>query len=117
MRAFKERKDIYVVYFTFLDYLVDGRRNSYKIDFTRFKIRDIDTGTVLFEIAKPDDENIDEEIDYDETDPDSPKCPRFSSDASTEFGETSVCNDHINSRESPDIAFPPETQMSQSCFQ
>jgi len=25
----------------------------YDIDFTRFKIRDLETGTVLFEIAKP----------------------------------------------------------------
>ncbi|XP_023349705.1 protein unc-119 homolog B [Eurytemora carolleeae] len=27
--------------------------NTYGIDFTRFKIRDIETGTTLFEIAKP----------------------------------------------------------------
>lgn len=27
--------------------------NVYNIDFIRFKIRDLDTGTVLFEIAKP----------------------------------------------------------------
>ncbi|MEQ2206661.1 hypothetical protein XENOCAPTIV_001364, partial [Xenoophorus captivus] len=27
--------------------------NIYNIDFTRFKIRDLETGTVLFEIAKP----------------------------------------------------------------
>lgn len=61
----------------FTDYLVDGRKNSYKIDFTRFKIRDIDSGSVLFEIAKPDDESIGEEIDYDETDPDSGRFVRY----------------------------------------
>lgn len=27
--------------------------NVYDIDFTRFKIRDLESGTVLFEIAKP----------------------------------------------------------------
>jgi len=59
------------------NYLVDGRKNSYKIDFTRFKIRDIDSGSVLFEIAKPDDESIGEEIDYDETDPDSGRFVRY----------------------------------------
>ncbi|XP_043477115.1 protein unc-119 homolog [Leptopilina heterotoma] len=28
-------------------------KNTYEIDFTRFQIRDLETGTVLFEIAKP----------------------------------------------------------------
>uniref|UniRef100_A0A8C9UJI5 Unc-119 lipid binding chaperone B n=1 Tax=Spermophilus dauricus TaxID=99837 RepID=A0A8C9UJI5_SPEDA len=37
----------------FLDYLCKPEDNIYSIDFTRFKIRDLETGTVLFEIAKP----------------------------------------------------------------
>lgn len=35
------------------DYLCKPEDNVYSIDFTRFKIRDLETGTVLFEIAKP----------------------------------------------------------------
>lgn len=35
------------------DYLCTPDENIYNIDFTRFKIRDIETGTVLFEITKP----------------------------------------------------------------
>lgn len=35
------------------DYLCKPEDNIYSIDFTRFKIRDLETGTVLFEIAKP----------------------------------------------------------------
>jgi len=58
-------------------YLVDGRKNDYKIDFTRFKIRDINTGSVLFEIAKPEDEDMEEEIDYEECDPDSGRFVRY----------------------------------------
>lgn len=34
-------------------YLCSPDANVYDIDFTRFKIRDLETGTVLFEIAKP----------------------------------------------------------------
>ncbi|XP_062854770.1 protein unc-119 homolog B [Trichomycterus rosablanca] len=49
------------------DYLCKPEDNIYNIDFTRFKIRDLETGTVLFEIAKPphcdvedeDEENVD----------------------------------------------------------
>jgi len=58
-------------------YLVDGRKNDYKIDFTRFKIRDINSGSVLFEIAKPEDEDMEEEIDYEECDPDSGRFVRY----------------------------------------
>ena len=36
-----------------LDYLCSPEENIYKIDFIRFKIRDMDSGTVLFEIKKP----------------------------------------------------------------
>lgn len=35
------------------DYLCSPEENVYKIDFTRFKIRDMESGTVLFEITKP----------------------------------------------------------------
>ncbi|KAG7281804.1 hypothetical protein CRUP_037085 [Coryphaenoides rupestris] len=35
------------------DYLCKPEDNVYSVDFTRFKIRDLETGTVLFEIAKP----------------------------------------------------------------
>ncbi|XP_047999521.1 protein unc-119 homolog [Cydia pomonella] len=34
-------------------YLCSPEANVYDIDFTRFKIRDLESGTVLFEIAKP----------------------------------------------------------------
>ncbi|XP_076140972.1 protein unc-119 homolog B-like [Alosa pseudoharengus] len=43
------------------DYLCKPEDNIYNIDFTRFKIRDLDTGTVLFEIAKPPHTVEDEE--------------------------------------------------------
>jgi len=36
-----------------LDYLCSPEANVYKIDFTRFQIRDLETGAVLFEITKP----------------------------------------------------------------
>lgn len=39
-------------------YLCKTDDNSYNIDFTRFKIRDLDTGMVLFEIAKPQSEQF-----------------------------------------------------------
>ncbi|XP_034953964.1 protein unc-119 homolog B isoform X1 [Zootoca vivipara] len=35
------------------NYLCRPEDNFYNIDFTKFKIRDLETGTVLFEIAKP----------------------------------------------------------------
>lgn len=34
-------------------YLCKPEENIYSIDFIRFKIRDLETGTILFEIAKP----------------------------------------------------------------
>lgn len=46
------------------NYLCKPEDNIYSIDFTRFKIRDLETGTVLFEIAKPsasDQEDEEEE--------------------------------------------------------
>ncbi|CAB1319657.1 unnamed protein product [Coregonus sp. 'balchen'] len=50
------------------DYLCKPEDNVYNIDFTRFKIRDLETGTVLFEIAKPhncDPEDEEENGDID----------------------------------------------------
>ncbi|XP_028022701.1 protein unc-119 homolog A isoform X6 [Balaenoptera acutorostrata] len=38
---------------SFVYYLCSPEENIYKIDFVRFKIRDMDSGTVLFEIKKP----------------------------------------------------------------
>ena len=58
-----------------LGYLVDGRANDFNIDFTRFRIRDMDTGSVLFEIAKPDSE--DETMDHDDEDPNSGRYVRY----------------------------------------
>lgn len=40
------------------DYLCKPEANIFNIDFTRFKIRDLETGTVLFEIAKPSNAGI-----------------------------------------------------------
>lgn len=37
----------------FKDYLCSPEANVYGIDFTRFKLRDMDSGAVLFEVAKP----------------------------------------------------------------
>ena len=56
------------------DYLCDRKANIYGIEFTRFKIRDMDGGKTLFEIAKPDglelegdeDEAIGEEVKEDD---------------------------------------------------
>ncbi|XP_067360298.1 protein unc-119 homolog B-like isoform X3 [Channa argus] len=42
-------------------YLCKPEDNIYNIDFVRFKIRDLETGTVLFEIAKPPNTEDDEE--------------------------------------------------------
>ncbi|NXW40389.1 U119B protein, partial [Nyctiprogne leucopyga] len=52
------------------NYLCKPEDNIYNIDFTRFKIRDLETGTVLFEIAKPspseqDDEDEDDNSELD----------------------------------------------------
>uniref|UniRef100_H2MII6 Unc-119 lipid binding chaperone B n=1 Tax=Oryzias latipes TaxID=8090 RepID=H2MII6_ORYLA len=45
------------------DYLCRLEDNIYNIDFTRFKIRDLDTETVLFEIAKPPNSSVVNEKD------------------------------------------------------
>jgi len=39
--------------FSSTDYLCSPEDNLYNIDFTRFKIRDMETATILFEITKP----------------------------------------------------------------
>lgn len=57
------------------NYLCDPGANIYSIDFTRFKIRDMETGTVLFEIAKPD--NIEEEIIDNDDDPNAGRFVRY----------------------------------------
>ncbi|CAH1118499.1 unnamed protein product [Phaedon cochleariae] len=41
-------------------YLCDPDANIYGIDFTRFKLRDLESGAVLFEIAKPVSESIED---------------------------------------------------------
>ena len=49
------------------DYLCPPQANIYGIDFTRFKIRDVDTGTTLFEIAKPPGQEGTEDSEETET--------------------------------------------------
>lgn len=44
-------------------YLCAPDANVYDIDFTRFKIRDLESGAVLFEIAKPPPEGLEESAD------------------------------------------------------
>ncbi|XP_071848855.1 protein unc-119 homolog B-like [Apostichopus japonicus] len=57
-------------------YLCDPDANVFNIDFTRFKIRDIETGTVLFEIAKPPPSEEEEDVEQDEEEAD-PNAGRF----------------------------------------
>ncbi|XP_002737712.1 protein unc-119 homolog B-like [Saccoglossus kowalevskii] len=61
------------------NYLCEPDANSFDIDFTRFKIRDMDSGTVLFEIAKPppSEEEDDVESDPDEMDPNAGRFVRY----------------------------------------
>ncbi|XP_060942145.1 protein unc-119 homolog A-like isoform X3 [Limanda limanda] len=47
------------------NYLCSPDENIFNIDFTRFKIRDIETSTVLFEITKPPTEKSGEKRDID----------------------------------------------------
>jgi hypothetical protein len=60
-------------------YLCDPDANIYDIDFTRFKIRDLESGAVLFEIAKPVPENVDEnsEKNVESDEPIDPNSGRF----------------------------------------
>lgn len=62
------------------NYLCSPEANVYDIDFTRFKIRDLETGTVLFEIAKPpptDSEEADPEPEQEELDPNAGRFVRY----------------------------------------
>lgn len=60
-------------------YLCSPEANVYEIDFTRFKIRDLESGSVLFEIAKPAVENGDEnaEKNSENEEPIDPNAGRF----------------------------------------
>ncbi|GAB6028779.1 hypothetical protein CHUAL_004594 [Chamberlinius hualienensis] len=58
------------------NYLCSPEANVYEIDFTRFKIRDMESGTVLFEIAKPPPPDNDDEVEDDPDDID-PNAGRF----------------------------------------
>ncbi|XP_013419285.1 protein unc-119 homolog B [Lingula anatina] len=61
------------------NYLCPPEANVFNIDFTRFKLRDMDTSTVLFEVAKPPPSETDEEhdIDTDEVDPNAGRFVRY----------------------------------------
>ncbi|XP_067015193.1 protein unc-119 homolog B isoform X2 [Anabrus simplex] len=62
------------------NYLCSPEANVYDIDFTRFKIRDLETGTILFEIAKPppaDPEECDPEPEQEESDPNAGRFVRY----------------------------------------
>ncbi|XP_021487477.1 protein unc-119 homolog B isoform X1 [Meriones unguiculatus] len=52
------------------NYLCKPEDNIYSIDFTRFKIRDLETGTVLFEIAKPCTSDQDQDAEEESVDVD-----------------------------------------------
>ncbi|XP_076778624.1 protein unc-119 homolog B [Arvicanthis niloticus] len=52
------------------NYLCKPEDNVYSIDFTRFKIRDLETGTVLFEIAKPCTSDQDQDAEEESVDVD-----------------------------------------------
>nr|CAG4643491.1 EOG090X0D9B [Ilyocryptus agilis] len=60
-------------------YLCPPDANIYDIDFTRFCIRDLDSGTVLFEIAKPVPPELGEnpEADTEDSDPNSGRFVRY----------------------------------------
>ncbi|KAH8281287.1 hypothetical protein KR018_007944 [Drosophila ironensis] len=49
------------------DYLCSANANVFEIDFTRFKIRDLESGAVLFEIAKPPSEQFPDGLSVEET--------------------------------------------------
>ncbi|CAL4145459.1 unnamed protein product [Meganyctiphanes norvegica] len=63
------------------NYLCTPEANIYDIDFTRFKIRDMDSGTVLFEIAKPPPQDLgneeDQEVDQEDADPNAGRMVRY----------------------------------------
>ncbi|KAH8387086.1 hypothetical protein KR093_004602 [Drosophila rubida] len=49
------------------DYLCSANANVFEIDFTRFKIRDLESGAVLFEIAKPPSEQFPDGLSMEDT--------------------------------------------------
>lgn len=63
------------------NYLCTPEANIYDIDFTRFKIRDMDSGTVLFEIAKPPPQDCGTEdepdVDQEDADPNAGRMVRY----------------------------------------
>lgn len=67
------------------NYLCSTKDNIYNIDFTRFKIRDLESNRVLFEIAKPPSEQfrtreLADSIEGDDTsllDPNAGRCVRY----------------------------------------
>jgi hypothetical protein len=62
------------------NYLCPVDANIYQIEFTRFKLRDMETGAVLFEVAKPDipqDEEMDEDDEEEVADPNAGRFVRY----------------------------------------
>lgn len=61
------------------NYLCSPDANVYNIDFIKFKIRDLDSGMVLFEIAKPTSisESEDVNLEVEEIDPNSGRFVRY----------------------------------------
>ncbi|XP_078598115.1 protein unc-119 homolog B-like isoform X3 [Branchiostoma floridae x Branchiostoma japonicum] len=60
------------------NYLCEPEANVFQIDFTRFKIRDMDSGTVLFEIAKPPPSEDDEpDAEAEDIDPNAGRFVRY----------------------------------------
>ncbi|OWF50266.1 protein unc-119 homolog B-like [Mizuhopecten yessoensis] len=58
-------------------YLCSPDANIYGIDFTRFKLRDMESGAVLFEVAKPPPTDDDEDMDPEEIDPNAGRFVRY----------------------------------------
>ncbi|XP_071093976.1 protein unc-119 homolog B-like isoform X1 [Haliotis cracherodii] len=60
-------------------YLCPPEANVYGIDFTRFKLRDMESGTVLFEVAKPPppEDVEDADLDLEDSDPNAGRFVRY----------------------------------------
>ncbi|XP_078598114.1 protein unc-119 homolog B-like isoform X2 [Branchiostoma floridae x Branchiostoma japonicum] len=59
------------------NYLCEPEANVFQIDFTRFKIRDMDSGTVLFEIAKPPPSDDEPDAEAEDIDPNAGRFVRY----------------------------------------
>jgi hypothetical protein len=59
------------------NYLCRTEANIYNIDFTRFKLRDMDTNSVLFEVAKPEGSGDRDEAENEESDPNAGRFVRY----------------------------------------